>query len=313
MVISYNLIEFGNRVKNIRKSLNLTQKDVMRITRINKDTLRKIESGVSVPKLHTLFLLSNVYKVDLIDVFKTYANSQLILKYYRKIDYILATTDNEKLLSEYYKQFINDTKEMQHEFIDNSVYLQFKLFLEAISIYYNSERIEKETALSILISALKLTNSDFDLENFLKQKYSYFELRILFIIGSIHGYSRKLDFSNDIFKFILSSLDKTLNANLNEKHLLTKIYSQISNNYYRGDKFYKSLQWANEGISYCVRNNIMTNLYYLYARKGAALFYLKDDEYMKYFNLCLSLLEISNNKELESTFRKIIEERYKQI
>ncbi|KKC28553.1 helix-turn-helix protein [Caldanaerobacter subterraneus subsp. pacificus DSM 12653] len=61
----YDLEAFGEELKNIRKSLGLSQGDVSKHGFINRDTLRKIENGKVLPKQETLELLSHLYKKDL--------------------------------------------------------------------------------------------------------------------------------------------------------------------------------------------------------------------------------------------------------
>lgn len=68
----YDLQSFGEELKNIRKSLNLTQKDVAEQISINIDTLRKIENGKVIPKQETLDLLSVVFKKDLNEILLKY-------------------------------------------------------------------------------------------------------------------------------------------------------------------------------------------------------------------------------------------------
>lgn len=68
----YDLEAFGEELKNIRKSLGLSQSDVSKYGFINRDTLRKIENGKVIPKHETLELLSHLYKKDL---------NELLLKY----------------------------------------------------------------------------------------------------------------------------------------------------------------------------------------------------------------------------------------
>lgn len=68
----YDLEAFGEELKNIRKSLGLSQSDVTEQVFISRDTLRKIENGKVIPKQETLDLLSHLYKKDL---------NELLLKY----------------------------------------------------------------------------------------------------------------------------------------------------------------------------------------------------------------------------------------
>ncbi|MGH2331959.1 helix-turn-helix domain-containing protein [Thermoanaerobacter mathranii] len=83
----YDLEGFGEELKNIRKSLGLSQTDVSEYGFINRDTLRKIENGKVIPKQETLELLSNLYKKDL---------NELLLRYRLK-DYPAFSTVKSSL------------------------------------------------------------------------------------------------------------------------------------------------------------------------------------------------------------------------
>lgn len=60
-----NIHEFSNYIKNIRKSLNITQKDASDIMGINSSTLWRIENGYSIPSFDTLLKFSNLYNVNI--------------------------------------------------------------------------------------------------------------------------------------------------------------------------------------------------------------------------------------------------------
>lgn len=64
----YNLEAFGNRLKEIRKSLKISQNYISCITGIDEKTIRRIENGKVLPKLDTLDILSPYYKEDLVSL-----------------------------------------------------------------------------------------------------------------------------------------------------------------------------------------------------------------------------------------------------
>ena len=68
MLHNYQTEEFGHRLRDIRKGLNLTQQDVSDMSGVNLDTLRKLENGYVVPRYDTLEILSITYKIDLLEV-----------------------------------------------------------------------------------------------------------------------------------------------------------------------------------------------------------------------------------------------------
>ncbi|WP_132995926.1 helix-turn-helix domain-containing protein [Sporanaerobacter acetigenes] len=70
--MDFNLISFGEALRNIRGELALTLDDVSELSGINSETIRRIELGKVIPKFETLELLSLAYKQDLNAMFLKY-------------------------------------------------------------------------------------------------------------------------------------------------------------------------------------------------------------------------------------------------
>ena len=54
MFDSYDTKKFGEKLKELRRSLGFSQAEVSRETSINIDTIRKIENGFCIPRNDTL-------------------------------------------------------------------------------------------------------------------------------------------------------------------------------------------------------------------------------------------------------------------
>lgn len=63
--ISIDLPAIGKRVKAIRKKLELMQRDFVKIINVNMATLSDIETGKKRPGSEMLYILSDVYRVNL--------------------------------------------------------------------------------------------------------------------------------------------------------------------------------------------------------------------------------------------------------
>ncbi len=61
----FDLAGVGDRMKAIRKILGLKQRDFIKIVNITMATLSDIETGKKRPNSEVLFILSDVYKVNL--------------------------------------------------------------------------------------------------------------------------------------------------------------------------------------------------------------------------------------------------------
>lgn len=63
--VEIDLPGIGDRMKAIRKRLGLMQRDFIKIVNITMSTLSDIETGKKRPSSEILFILSDVYKVNL--------------------------------------------------------------------------------------------------------------------------------------------------------------------------------------------------------------------------------------------------------
>lgn len=85
----------GLILKNARENKELTQKQVMDLTGINRKSLSGYENNVAEPDLYTLSTLAKLYDLSLDKIFEIDAHTsalslskleQLMLTYFRKLD-----------------------------------------------------------------------------------------------------------------------------------------------------------------------------------------------------------------------------------
>ena len=98
MFKAYDTGEFGRYMRSVRKSLNLTQLEVEKMSNVNVETLRRLELGKVIPKYETLEYLSIVYKQDLLSIFGIHRTSQIMYEFYNYLDEIIIRYDLEKIL-----------------------------------------------------------------------------------------------------------------------------------------------------------------------------------------------------------------------
>ncbi len=309
MFSSYNLTEFGKRLKNIRKSLGYTQHDVNALCGINRDTLRRIESGEGLPRYDTLETLSGIYKIDLLEELKFYRSVNRIYTYYHRLDKVIASFDVEVLnkLTQDYNSFMVNHKERLFE---PSLYDQFSLLLEGISAYYSDEPAKMRHSLDIVVKSMLYSYPTFDVYNYANYKYNLFEMRILLLIALSLIHVTEYQLSNEILSFLLKQILKREFAQIDDVLLTIKIYTNLSYNAFTLDDYKKSLQYANEGIAFCNQNTNMFGLYLLFSRKGVAEFRLGLPNYLDSLQKSIHLLEIQNKLELAQTYREILRDRY---
>ena len=69
--VSYLQMEFGARLKEIRTSLNCSQKELSEKTGLTLRTIQRIENNEVKPSLYSLKVIGEVLKTDLSDFVKT--------------------------------------------------------------------------------------------------------------------------------------------------------------------------------------------------------------------------------------------------
>ncbi len=71
LLISYLQMEFGVRLKEIRTSLNCSQKELSEQTGLNLRTIQRIENNEVKPSLYSLKVIGEALNTDLSDFVKT--------------------------------------------------------------------------------------------------------------------------------------------------------------------------------------------------------------------------------------------------
>ena len=71
LLVSYLQMEFGARLKEIRTSLNCSQKELSEQTGLNLRTIQRIENNEVKPSLYSLKVIGEALNTDLSDFIKT--------------------------------------------------------------------------------------------------------------------------------------------------------------------------------------------------------------------------------------------------
>lgn len=311
---SYNLTNFGDELRRIRQKNGLSQADVNHSTGINEDTLRRIENGSVIPKYETLEILSTVYRCDLLFTLQEFRRSKHFYDYYSSVDRIIANNEIH-LLDDLIFDFKEKLKNNEHlDYLINPAEIrQFELFLEGINRYNTNSSSNHNKAEHTLISALKLTNSKFNIDVFHQFKYNLLDIRILFLLGLVKERNKEIQVSIDILSFVLYYFSDNNRNSADVQNIVLKSYSNLSYNYHRLDNHNLALQYACEGINYAIKHSNMNCLYLLYARKGVAEYLLGNNNFLDSLSKSIQILEINNQYKLAELYKKIILEKYKIV
>ncbi len=288
----YDLEAFGNELRDIRKSLRLTQKDIADQAFINIDTLRRIENGKVVPKQETLDLMSVILKRDL---------NEVLLKYRLKDYSAFCTIKNSiesKLEGGEFEMLKKETEKLKKIIQEGKMSLYYTQLLKQLlflveSIIEKTVNNDDEKALQKLIQAMKITIPNFSLSNYTSFVYSSMEIRVLMNIALIIEKKESPEKSTKMFLFCLESLEQD---NIEEK---IKVYYNLSYSFHLLSDYDKELYYADLGIKTCVKNKTLNGLGLLYFRKGIAECLLKKENYMDSLLKAIHIFEILDHDKLK--------------
>ncbi len=289
----YNLNSFGNKIRNIRKALNFSQKEIAKITGIEDSTIRRIEGGKVLPKLDTLEILSPIYKEDLISLLIECRldDYSIFCEIKNKIEIKFDNGEQDTLHNEFeaLNILLSSTKNPYY----NNLISQLTLFTEAAIIYKDNNN-NNNTALDKLVEAIKITTTTFSLDNYDSFIYSSMELRILmnlaFVLNRLDNKEKYLD----IIEFCVNEADI-------DDEIYPKLCHNLAGVYTRNKDFQKSLDFYNMGIKSCQENRNFNGLSLLYYGKGIAEYRLNKEEYIESLKTSIYLCKAFGQNQLEIT------------
>lgn len=310
MFSTYNLLEFGKRIRAIRVKNHLTQQQVNEITGINENTLRRIENGYVIPRYNTLEILSNIYKCDLLLELSNHRSDNNLLNYYHLLDKIVLSND----LSQFNKledEYISFTAALnQFDYININELEQFKIFLSISKKYFTVKTNQIEILIDKLVISLRNSIVSFDINNLNQNNYTPFEIRIIILISLLYVKLDNIDLSTKLLTFCLEYLIELSIISNDSIKLILKLYFNIAYNYQRTNNYDKAYINADLGVKYAISHDSTYCLAQLLYRKGAAEFRLDIKDYANTLRQSIELLLIKSEIETANIYCKIIKENY---
>lgn len=288
----YDLKAFGNELREIRKSLGLTQKDIADRALINMDTLRRIENGKVMPKQETLDSISIILKRDLNEVLLKYR-----LNDYSTFSKIKNSIEN-KIESGEFDELRKKAQKLKRIIQEGKMSLYYtqllkQLFFLVEGIIEKTVNNNLEKALEKLIQAMRITIPEFTLENYTAFVYNSMEIRILMNIALLIENKESPEKCIRKFLFCLKYLEED---NVAER---IKIYYNLSYCYHLLSDYDKALYYADLGIKTCVKHKLLNGLDILYFRKGIAEYRLNKKSYIDSLIKAIHLFDILGHEKLK--------------
>jgi len=307
MFNTYDMSALGTYLKNLRKNLNYTQAEVAKRGKINIETLRRIENGKVTPKYETIETLSIVYREDLMSAFSFYRHSKRLFELYEEIDNLIISnkiTDLQKVEAK-----LSDIKsaKMEMMLVNIDDLRQLELFIEGIKDYYSEDYY---SSIEKLTEAIKVSYVDFKIDAPVFPRMNMFESRILLLLSLCLTQNNDHEQAIEIMKLVLKLWIDSENFSTSSVQLITKLYFNISYNYYNCEDDLNTIKYTDKGIKLCKERNSIYCLYLLYYRRGIAKFKIGNRGYINDLKVCYQLLSIMGRNDLVQQFKKITKEQH---
>jgi transcriptional regulator with XRE-family HTH domain len=305
MIYSLNNNNFGRNIKKIREKLGLSLYDVSKQTGLKRQTISNIEKGTCIPRIDTLDLLSNAYKVNIYKLFDESRKVNDFTVLYNKLDLIIVNLNLKNLeeVCNEIKQFVEiniKTINTISKFELQSIYY----FIEFINKVYQPTEISQDEIKGLLIH-LDIHDIKNITHSFLENKlFTFIEYRLLMVLSMVLINSKNYDEGIALLTHCLDNLSNFVFDELSELHLKLKIYLNISYLYYLKGNYLISLEYSNKGIELATTNHSSYLLSQLFARRAVnkqKLNHSKDsieEDYIK----SVSLFYINNETILTKTY-----------
>lgn len=307
MFVSYDSITFGLRIRDIRKSLRLSQQEVSEKAGINCDTLRRIEHGSVIPKFETLEVLSHFYKTNLLQILDTCKASNILMTLYDDLDYVIIKGDLETLNTLHLQ--MTTFSENENQRVEPMEVQQFTAFLEALRLSYQDTQAGKTEAISRLYRLIFVNHLNFSLDNLTSKYFTHFEYKVLLVLAVTLAETKSLIESSTLLWFLRDYMPVSRYSRQTEKQMHLKILINLAYNMHLQDHHLRARALSDEGIQFCHEHDMLYGLYFLYYRKAIANYHLEKD-YMKYFQLAFQTLAIQGLDDLAEHYKQTLVETY---
>jgi len=297
----------GTYLKNLRKNLNYTQAEVAKRGKINIETLRRIENGKVTPKYETIETLSIVYREDLMSAFSFYRHSKRLFELYEEIDNLIISNKITGLQKVEAKLSDIKSAKMEMMLVNIDDLRQLELFIEGIKDYYSEDYY---SSIEKLTEAIKVSYVDFKIDAPVFPRMNMFESRILLLLSLCLTQNNDHEQAIEIMKLVLKLWIDSENFLTSSVQLITKLYFNISYNYYNCEDDLNTIKYNDKGIKLCKERNSIYCLYLLYYRRGIAKFKIGNRGYINDLKVCYQLLSIMGRNDLVQQFKKITKEQH---
>ncbi|BAB05533.1 helix-turn-helix domain-containing protein [Halalkalibacterium halodurans] len=289
-------LSVGHKIKTLRQSLGLSQRDLAEGI-CTQALISHIEKNKTTPTVDVFFNIAKKLGAPADYFLETHDNS---------LDYILEVQYQiRKQVQEHnYEEALNIIKtERKNPIFNNSKYLQFLLWHEAICEYSLNKRYNE--AVEAIEEALKLTHKE-------GNSYSEREIEILISLANFHDSEKKYDLSTKIYQDINDSL-KALSY-LSDRKIQLRFLFNYSLNRNNVKRYKEAIDLCNKGIILCKQHGFLYSFGEFHYQKGQNLIDLgRKKEALKFLEKAKMIFDIQDNELFANIADKEIKKLQKSL
>jgi transcriptional regulator with XRE-family HTH domain len=284
-------MELGAQIKAIREHYGYTITHVSLQTGIAKETIRRIETDKFEPKLSTLDILSDFYRIDLIELLarKRGITSLFSQELISKTNGHINSFDYQAL-----KKFASETIELL-KVEDNSHKSVLIGFLESLKgIKYNSED-SRQDSISTLESILLQLNPQYHTK--LSKNFPLpIEVSSIILLSVLYRQTNQLEKAVALIENTLYKLKKLPYLNDRYVNFIATLYLNLAYTYHYQNEHVKVIETVDEALrdpSLAHTGEVVFNFLF---RKGIAMFKLDDKDYYSVLTSAMLVIEVERRK-----------------
>ncbi|HEU4962700.1 MAG TPA: helix-turn-helix domain-containing protein [Bacilli bacterium] len=246
--------QIGKVIRELRVQQEFTQKELASTT-CTQGQLSKIEKGEVIPTASTLYELAQRLGVSTDFIFKKASAS--------RADYVSQTFEvvRQLIRERNYEQVSSILRaERNNEQFTEPRAKQFMMWHQGIVKYYVERDVE--AAISLLRESLHVDDRG-------PKSYSERTVEILNSLAIIQMEEERFEESIHTFKECLMLLTKA--PHLEDVHIKIRVLYNLAKSCYRSQRFAEAIQFCNQGITACKREETMYLLGELYVQLALSL------------------------------------------
>lgn len=293
--MSYDYSFIGSEIRRIRKSRNISQKDLADLVGISEESLRRIENNHNNPRVDNLLEILDVLGIDFEIILMDDSGSSwnLVSQQIKAID-----NDLENLSLANLDENINKLKALR-----DHIPTSYRTKLSQYILYYQGiyeKDINKDFVKfkESLLLALRIKGKD--LEKGFKNSYSDIEKRILIKLSEYYLHNNFKNNSKSILDYLIENIEIT------DRNYIDILYN-LAKYYYMQDDFKKAINVCNKAIELSSQTNNYKRIILIYYLLGISKFKEKEDLYLDDIDKSLVLCDLLVKPDLKDIIKQSVD------